>query len=545
MGHKQRGCAGCGAPVGLRDRRHCWQCLRDQRERAAKSACPGCSLQRVLAPDTGRCMRCSRTCSDCGHPVRAKTTTRCARCRRGVDRRAQQRPCPRCGRLGYLRAASGWCGTCSRPRPGPKPPRTCSQCGQLRRHAARGLCSRCFQRQPHLPFLRAAAVAAELDAPPDWLDPFVTHLAARHCPARACTMINTLGRLLSDEHPNRPEAVLDRARRPGRSMGSLARALEDFFTTESLAMPTDQVEQRAAQRRRHRIDASPAALRPGVEAFAESMLQARQRARRAGTRPRSDATIEAALAVIRDLALFLETRSKNNWSLVDVSDVEAFLARRPRGRAKHLTVLGQFFRFARKQRLVLVDPTAGLASRRARGFRGSVLDLATGRALFRRWTTDAAAHPHEALVGLLSLLHAAASHELRALRVDHIDHEQQAIRLGNRPLPVPLDPPSWTALQGCLAHRRELDTANPHVIVTRGTKAGRGPASTAYLSHVLDGCGIRPRVLRSTRLVDLIQHLDPKLVAASTGMTAEGVLTYFTDHVEAVAAVWPAKPEPV
>ena len=35
-------------------------------------------------------------------------------------------------------------------------------------------------------------------------------------------------------------------------------------------------------------------------------------------------------------------------------------------------------------------------------------------------------------------------------------------------------------------HRDGQHTANPHVIVTKGTKAGRAPASAAYRSHVLD-----------------------------------------------------------
>lgn len=50
-------------------------------------------------------------------------------------------------------------------------------------------------------------------------------------------------------------------------------------------------------------------------------------------------------------------------------------------------------------------------------------------------------------------------------------------------------------------------------MVTRGTKAGKAPASIAYVGHVLDTCGILPRMLRSTRLVDLVNTMDPKLVA--------------------------------
>jgi hypothetical protein len=41
----------------------------------------------------------------------------------------------------------------------------------------------------------------------------------------------------------------------------------------------------------------------------------------------------------------------------------------------------------------------------------------------------------------------------------------------------------------------------------------------AYVNHVLDPCGIPPRMLRSTRLVDLVNTMDPKLVAAAFGRT--------------------------
>ncbi len=97
---------------------------------------------------------------------------------------------------------------------------------------------------------------------------------------------------------------------------------------------------------------------------------------------------------------------------------------------------------------------------------------------------------------------------------------------------MPLDPASWQVLQRCLAHRGGQHTANPHVIVTKGTKAGRAPASTAYLSHVLDPCGVPPRMLRCTRPADLVNTMDPKLVAAAFGMNPEGVMIYLADHVD-------------
>jgi hypothetical protein len=50
------------------------------------------------------------------------------------------------------------------------------------------------------------------------------------------------------------------------------------------------------------------------------------------------------------------------------------------------------------------------------------------------------------------------------------------------------------------------------------------PASPYYLSHVLDPAGVRPRLLRSIRLTDLVSELGPKLVSAAFGMRPEGVV---------------------
>ncbi|GIF08959.1 site-specific integrase [Actinoplanes siamensis] len=380
---------------------------------------------------------------------------------------------------------------------------------------------------------RAENLIASLPDPPDWLLDFAVHVSTRFNASRATSLVSELSRLLLDGQPRHPQALLERSRRPGRSMGPLARALEDFFTAGRLALPTDQAERLAAGRRQRRIDQTPEALRAGVGGFADYQMRARQRALRAGTRPRSDNTIELALAVVRDLAVFLTgQRGKNDWSIADVHDVEAFLADMPKARARRLTVLRQFFRFARRSRLVLIDPTMTLKAKQHSAFRGRTLTLGEQRQVFRRWTSgDADVHPHEALVGMLALLHAASSQEARLLTLDNIDHTRCSARLGDRPHPVPLDPATWAALVRCLDHRTGLNTANPHVIVTKGTKAGRTPASRAYLSHVLDPCGHPPRAIRSTRLVDLVNTLDPKLVAAAMGLDPQAPLIYLDDRI--------------
>ncbi|MEV0537877.1 integrase [Kitasatospora sp. NPDC050463] len=488
----------------------------------------------MLQQDTGRCIICSRACEQCGHPVRAAGNRLCRDCRRKAERLGAQQPCPRCGKPGYLREATGRCGPCSHPGSPKKPPIVCRECGELRRHAGLGLCSPCWQKHPGRPFIRGEHLRDRLAEPPLWLGDFVAYVAARHCVARACGFITDLGRLLDDEQSNSPHALLERSRRPGRSMGSFARALEDFFTLHGLALPTDQAERLAAGRRQRRIDAVPKPLRPAVASFDASRMRAQDRARRAGTRPRSNHTLETALGILRDLAVFLvDHRGKSDWALVDVHDVEAFLVTLPRARKRRLTVLRQFFRFARSTHIVLVDPARTLTAKEANGFRGRTLTLDQQRELFRRWSTDEHVHPHEAMLGMFALLHGASSSEVRMLQITHVDPVAQTVRLGKRPHPVPLDPASWAVLHRCLAHRAAWPTANPHVMVTKGTKAGRSPASTAYLSHVLDGCGYPPRMIRSTRLVDLVNTMDPKLVAAAFGMDPQATLIYLADHVDA------------
>ena len=397
------------------------------------------------------------------------------------------------------------------------------------------MCGRCWQKDAARPFRQAERLAARLEDPPGWLGGFVAYAAARHCVGRTCVMITRVGRLLGDEEaPAHPKALLERARLTGRSMGTLARTLEGFFVQEGLAFPLDEAARLAAGRRERRVGGTPEPLRPAVARFADAQLKAQQRARRARTRARADNTVETNLAIVRDFGRFLATRGKLDWSTVTTDDVEAFLAIAPRNRQSRLGMLGVFFRWAKASRVVLVDPTRHLSAPPQRGFRGEVLSRAEQRRLFRRWTTAGDAHSHECLVGVLALVHGASNEELRGLTTDAIDAARRTVRLGRRPHAVPMDPSTWAVLQRALDHRAGLRTCNPHVIVTRVTKTGSGPASEAYLAHVLDPADVRPRLLRSTRLVDLVAALDPKVVSVAFGMDDESVIPYLADHVQDV-----------
>ncbi|WP_447926039.1 tyrosine-type recombinase/integrase [Georgenia muralis] len=370
---------------------------------------------------------------------------------------------------------------------------------------------------------------------------FAVFVADRHNVEGACRQLSALARLLEANPGIGNQTLLEAARVPGRSMGTLARSLEDFLVPQALAFPLDQEARLAAGRRARRIGATPAPLRAAVADYADAQLAAQARARQARTRPRADRTIEANLAILRDLATFvLHERGLDDWALVGAGDVEAFLVQRPGSAGRNLSVVRQFFRWARHHRIVLTDPTCGIRPKRLRAFHGITLTLPEQRRLLRRWKSADKAHPHERLVGLLALLHAASQAELRQLRVGDIDHAGHRLRLGHRAHPVPLDPITWAALEACLDHRNALATTNQHVIVTRGTKARQTTASVAYLCHVLDDAAVAVRTLRATRLTDLLAALDPKIVAAALGMDAEGVLAYLREDVDTVRL--PANP---
>jgi len=403
----------------------------------------------------------------------------------------------------------------------------------VRRHYALGLCGRCYQRRPGRPATTAASLIARLEDPPGWLGEFAAHAATSYTPSWAVTLITRLGRLLADGGSRHPQALLERARQAGPSTPAraLARVLGDFFAARGLALPPDPAAQLAAVRRQRLVDAVPAPLRPAAAGFCQYLLNARERARRAGTRPRADKTIGRRLRTVRDMAVFLTGRGKHDWATATIHDTEAFLAARPSDRRSRLTALRHFFTWARASRLVLTDPTRGLSAREPRGYHGPTAMLTLQQRLFRRWTAGGV-HPHEALTGLLTLIHGASNEELRALLTNDIDPVARSVRLGRRPHPVPLDPATWTAVERCLSYHHDLRTANPHLLVTRKTKATRVPASEDYTRNLLRPAGVTPRLLRCTRLAELTNGTDPKLVSAAFGIHPQAATHYLADHVD-------------
>jgi site-specific recombinase XerD len=482
-------------------------------------------------------------CADCGHGGKLHARDRCQPCYWRAKHDSAKEICPGCGERWRLRptAEGPRCHRCirrARPRKQPTPKR-CRRCSQLRRHAAHGLCNACYQRDPLVVGVWVQGASGRLgERCPPWFGGFADWLLERSAPAVSVRHLRRVERALNAgvDRPVALIAAVSDGGRSGRSPGDSARLLEAFLVARGLVLASDEHGRLAQGRRARRIERCPDRLRAAAERYATWLLVGRERARRIGEQPLTDHTIEQRLAVLAQFAMHLDRAGVDDWATCSRAQIDAFLVTGG-DRGFRLAALRDFFHFARQQRLCLTDPTVGLTHRPARGFRGRTLGRGEQASLLRRWAAGDC-HPHEALVGLLALLHGAAVSELRPLTANDINTTTRTTRLGRRPHQVPLDPLSFAALERCLEHRQRLRTENPHVIVTRGTRAHRTPASQPYLSHVLDAAGVNPRLLRQTRLAELTHRLDPRLVATAFGMTPEGALHYLIGAVDSEAAAF-------
>jgi hypothetical protein len=382
------------------------------------------------------------------------------------------------------------------------------------------LCNRCKLADPDWPFRYGASLAARLPVIPPWWQALTGYSAARYHPGGAVAIMRQAGRVICNGSSAGPRQILASATRADGTLDAAGRALAAFFTRQGLIMPGDQVSRRAAARRQRYLDAVPAGLADPIAAFNDSQLAEQARARRADRRPLSNITLETRLRILRDLARYLASAGQiTSWAEVSTTALEDFLASRPRNRHQDTYVLRRYFAWARPLRLG-AQP----------GFTGTVLDISTQRALLRRWTSPAT-HPHERLAGLLALLHAASSAQIRGLTAGGVDDRHRTLALAGRSFPTPADPATWAAAQASLAHRDQLATLNPHVIVTNATRTGDAPADGSYLTRRLAPARTTPSACRQTRIAQLANDLDPKLTAAALGMRDSGLVRYLADNV--------------
>ena len=338
-------------------------------------------------------------------------------------------------------------------------------------------------------------------------------------------MITDTGRLLRDGGPVHPQALLERATARG---GPLARALEDFFTSNGLALLADHDERKAGVRRQHRLDGIPASFRPAAIAFSEHELAGRLRAQHAGTghpvTARSKGTLPRCVTTSRGIT---------GWPAVSTGDIETFLATQPSTAARRLGGLRRFFRFAARRRMILINPAKTITVTRPHGFTGPSLTRDRQRELFRRWT-----HRHRRLPPARGADRAACpdprSHHPGNPAPDHRRHHPGHLRrLAARTTAGhpsrPMDLGRHRSLPGAPAGTQLREPAPAHHLADQGHP---GPSRRRIRQeHAAGGRhqAPHPAILTDPRAR---QHRRLKLVASAYGMTYQAVIHYLADNVD-------------
>ncbi len=477
-------------------------------------------------------MKAEGPCLDCGRWVVFYGRQRCQRCNQRARRNTPPAPCPRCGTVGMVWPEVNCCGRCSFlewRRTSVDRTRECVACGEVKWISCRGMCSACRQRDPEWPYRYAANLETRLGAlAPKWLDAYVVHLAERFVPSVTMDHLRKLRAAIETTGTSTPSRVA-----AGLPAGRYRLVFGEYCMAAGIGFVADPAPEQAALRRRARIEACPPSWRAAVEGFSTAMVARQDRARRLGTRADADRTIEARLSVLRNFALFLDQnrRAVTGPELVTIAEIEAFLAQPDLGfrPSTALAYLRQFFGWARRRSLVLVDPTVGLWRDAKPVFAGEVLSTERQRELFQRWSDPPAeAHPYEPLIGLLALLHAVPRADLVALRVDGI--ADTTIELASRPEPLALDPVTADALARARRHQAGTGTRNPHLLVNQHNRGTSRPVGRNWPSTlVAQATGHNLRQLRATRLSALVGDLDPITISAAVGIDAKALIYYLDE----------------
>jgi hypothetical protein len=241
----------------------------------------------------------------------------------------------------------------------------------------------------------------------------------------------------------------------------------------------------------------------------------------ARARPHSVATLYAYFGRVRP-HLVTWSRTRGHLREVTAADVvEVLDGLRGHARAGTFTSLRSLFRFARRRRLVFVDPTRRLHVGRAP--QRSVLPLTEAQvAAIER----AAVTPAQRLVVALIAVHAARPATIRHLLVDDIDLATRRIALAGRA--HRLVQLLHTVLVEWLyeRHRRWPHTPNRHLLVSNATAAGTAPVSDFYLAWHLSDVPLEhlraDRVLHEALAVDA----DPLHLAAAFGLSTQTAIDY-------------------
>lgn len=392
------------------------------------------------------------------------------------------RLCSRCGKPISWLNKEPLCRACYLQRVG-----TCKDCGEKRR--LRGLvCRTCGSHRLARNYLQRVSTILREQSPlaNHLLHGYLQYLESHYGnqPRPIYYALWPVVNLMKDGHlaPSMSWAEVNTMRtqaRTGRQRAALRRYLE-FMTAQGLG-PSFQDAQWEARLGRL-LDSYPPAFQKEIVRYRQFL---------GTTRKLQRWTIYLALVHLRRFFKWAgESAHVPGIRAVAGHLVRAYLAGRQqrlsqRSWAKDARVIRDFYKWAKNECLVFVDPTLGLKIGQPDTLMVG-LPIEQQRLLSAHWLHPEA-DPLEAAAGLLALAHGLSPAELVGLRVSDFDATAKRINLPSRQLGLRLSSAVALVLCRYLDYRRRIDhgSGNPYFFVNRLSIRQGTPVGPNYLTGYL------------------------------------------------------------
>ena len=301
-------------------------------------------------------------------------------------------------------------------------------------------------------------------------------------------------------------------------LGSLRKSRIVARVLNDCGLLVDDTESRVHQWINRRIDTLPTEFRDDVRAWLVALHEGGARAR-----PRAEAALHAYYSRVHPVLIgWAATRS--HLREITRDDVSAVLKTMTgHRRTGTFVALRSLFRFAKRHRLVFVDPTRRLHAGRAP--RRSVLPMTAEQVDI---VTTTAVTPLQRVTVALVAFYAVRAIALRHLVLDDVDLSSRRIRIDGTV--HQLTEFTHAVLTDWLSYRhsRWPHTSNQHVIVTSDSVLGTGPVDDYHLTWHLSLLGIQLEQIRADRVLQeaLSVDSDPLYLALAFGLSERTAVDY-------------------
>lgn len=517
------GCRNCGGPIepstcrrGGRPRQYCLTCRpsttaqrrrEGPRQHYRAGSCPDCGARVDRSDQKGGRPRIY--CDACrgrrfrSRPLdsaRSPATTDDQTTRSDLPEPYRERPCPRCGAL--IEASGQKFG---RPR--------------LYCDACRGRQVRSQRRRPVRPLdgVRFTDAFGEEPAP-------ASREVFERLFAMACVggwSIQTLRRraeqlrrVLAANSTNEP-IRLSRIR---AELGNVWQSRIAARALDQCGLLIDDTESRTRQWIERRTSALPPGFRDDIRAWLLVLHEGTER-----SKPRAEATLHAYFSRVQP-PLIEWTGTRSHLREVTQADVSAVLNRLTgHKRVGMFVALRSLFRFAKRHRLIFLDPTRRLH-----------VGTAPPRALLPMTdnqidaVTATAVTPMQRVVVALVAVYAVRATTLRNIVLDDVDLPRRRIRIGGTV--HQLTEFTHDVLKDWLTHRQHRwpGTSNRHLIVSADSALATEPVPAHHVTWHLGLLGIELEHIRGDRILQeaLATNADPLHLTIAFGLSEKAAVSY-------------------